>query len=350
MDKFTRVGFHPLAEAQGLSPSRYVFGSNPQIDQEFLMTKIRAVVVDPSVTGRLVLRDVDAPKPDPNEALVRVSAISLNRGEVRRSTAADAGWRPGWDLAGTIETPSADGSSPPQGTRVVGLLRSGAWAEVVSVPTHSLAEIPSSVSFAQAATLPVAGLTAYHALLKGGSVLGRSVLITAASGGVGNFAIQLARLSGARTIAHIRRAEHEALVKEAGAQIVVVGEDLSAASEYGPYHLILESVGGKILGDALGLLAQDGVVVSFGTSGGSEVTFNASRFYGTGGASLYGFILFHELQTESASVGLKRLLDLVDLGQLSPHIELEASWTEIADIAQQLLDRRYPGKAVLHVD
>ncbi len=333
MDKFTRVGFHPLAEAQGLSPSRYVFGSNPQIDQEFLMTKIRAVVVDPSVTGRLVLRDVDAPKPDPNEALVRVSAISLNRGEVRRSTAADAGWRPGWDLAGTIETPSADGSSPPQGTRVVGLLRSGAWAEVVSVPT-----------------LPVAGLTAYHALLKGGSVLGRSVLITAASGGVGNFAIQLARLSGARTIAHIRRAEHEALVKEAGAQIVVVGEDLSAASEYGPYHLILESVGGKILGDALGLLAQDGVVVSFGTSGGSEVTFNASRFYGTGGASLYGFILFHELQTESASVGLKRLLDLVDLGQLSPHIELEASWTEIADIAQQLLDRRYPGKAVLHVD
>ncbi|WP_208345430.1 zinc-binding dehydrogenase [Aetokthonos hydrillicola] len=297
------------------------------------MTKIRAVVVDPSVTGRLVLRDVDAPKPDPNEALVRVSAISLNRGEVRRSTAADAGWRPGWDLAGTIETPSADGSSPPQGTRVVGLLRSGAWAEVVSVPT-----------------LPVAGLTAYHALLKGGSVLGRSVLITAASGGVGNFAIQLARLSGARTIAHIRRAEHEALVKEAGAQIVVVGEDLSAASEYGPYHLILESVGGKILGDALGLLAQDGVVVSFGTSGGSEVTFNASRFYGTGGASLYGFILFHELQTESASVGLKRLLDLVDLGQLSPHIELEASWTEIADIAQQLLDRRYPGKAVLHVD
>ncbi|MFH7029473.1 MAG: zinc-binding dehydrogenase [Heteroscytonema crispum UTEX LB 1556] len=313
------------------------------------MSKIRAVVVDPNVPGRLALRDVDAPIPAPKEALVRVSAISLNRGEVRRSTTADAGWRPGWDLAGTIETPAADGSSPPQGAAVVGLLRSGAWAELVSVPTNALAVLPSSVSFAQAATLPVAGLTAYHALLRGGSLLGRPVLITGASGGVGNFAIQLAKLSGARIIAHIRQAEYESLVKEAGANLVIIGEDLSPASEYSPYHLILESVGGKTLGTALGLLAEDGVAVTFGTSGGSEVTFDASRFYATAGASLYGFILFHELQRESASLGLKRLLSLVEAERLRPHIDVEASWTQVADIAQRLLDRRYPGKAVLHL-
>ncbi|RCJ32916.1 alcohol dehydrogenase [Nostoc minutum NIES-26] len=313
------------------------------------MSKIRAVVVDPNVSGRLVLRDVDAPTPAANETVIRVAAISLNRGEVRRATTAEAGWRPGWDLAGVVETPAADGSGPVAGTRVVGLLRSGAWAELVSVPTHSLAELPQSVSFAQAATLPVAALTAYHALLQGGSVLGRPVLITGASGGVGHFAIQLARLSGAQITAHIRRPEYETFVKDAGADSVVIGEDLSSAREYGPYHLIVESVGGNTLGTALDLLAEDGTVVLFGVSGGAEVTFNAQRFFATGGASLYGLILFHELRRESAAIGLQRLLNLVETGQLHPVIDLEASWTEIADVAQQLLDRKFTGKAVLHI-
>ncbi len=313
------------------------------------MSKIHAVIVDPNVQGRLALSEVAAPTPAPDEALVRVAAISLNRGEVKLSTTAEAGWQPGWDLAGIVETPAVDGSGPSQGARVVGLRRGGAWAELVSVSTNALAEVPPSVSFAQAATLPVAGLTAYHAVLKGGSLLGRPVLITGASGGVGYFAIQLARLSGAQVVAHIRQADYENLVKEAGAQSVVIGEELLPASEYGPYHLIVESVGGKTLGVALGLLAQDGKTVLYGVSGGAEVTFNASQFFGTGGVSLYGLRLFDELRFESAAVGLKRLLGLVEAGQLRPHIDLEASWTQIADVAQQLLDRRFPGKAVLHI-
>lgn len=313
------------------------------------MSKIRAVIVDPNVPGRLALSEVIAPKPAPDESLVRVAAISLNRGEIKRSTTAEAGWQPGWDLAGVVEIPAADGSGPPEGARVVGLRRGGAWAELVSVPTKALAVVPPSVSFAQAATLPVAGLTAYHAVLKGGSLLGRTVLVTGASGGVGYFAIQLAQLSGAQVVAHIRQAGYETLVREAGAQSVVIGEDLSPASDYGPYDLIVESVGGKTLGVALGLLAQDGKTVLYGVSGGSEVTFNAAQFFGTGSVSLYGLRLFDELRFESASVGLKRLLSLVEAGELHPHIDLEASWTEIADVAQQLLDRRFPGKAVLHV-
>jgi NADPH2:quinone reductase len=124
------------------------------------MNKMRAVVVDPNVTGRLTISEVDAPVPTPSQALIKVAAISLNRGEVRRSTTAEAGWQPGWDLAGTVEVAAADGSSPLSGTRVVGFVKEGAWAELVAVPTNSLAELPSSVSFAQAATLPVAGLTA----------------------------------------------------------------------------------------------------------------------------------------------------------------------------------------------
>src|SRR5213592_3288639 len=125
-----------------------------------------AVVVDPEAPGRLAIRPVPDPAPDRGEALVRVHAISLNRGEVRRSTMAPAGWRPGWDLAGVVETAAPDGSGQRVGARVVGLMLEGAWAERVAVPTHSLAELPDKVTFSQAATFPVAGLTALHALSK----------------------------------------------------------------------------------------------------------------------------------------------------------------------------------------
>ena len=233
---------------------------------------------------------------------------------------------------------------------MVGFVRSGAWGELVAVPTNAIAPLPDAVSFAQAATLPVAGLTAYHALKQGGLLLGKSVLITGASGGVGNFAIQLARLSGAEVTAHSRHPDQEALVTKAGAQAVVIGEDLPLDSEQAPYDLIVESVGGKTLSAALGSIAPDGTVVLFGTSGGNEVTFNAQRFYGTSsGASLYALILFHELKRESATVGLNRLLKLVANGQLKPHISVEAPWTQVADLAQQLLERRFLGKAVLHL-
>jgi NADPH:quinone reductase-like Zn-dependent oxidoreductase len=99
------------------------------------MSANRAVVVDPEAPGRLVIKPVPEPIPDRGEAIVAVRALSLNRGEVRRSTMAPAGWRPGWDLAGVIDRAAADGSGPRAGARVVGFLPEGAWASLVAVPT-----------------------------------------------------------------------------------------------------------------------------------------------------------------------------------------------------------------------
>ena len=90
------------------------------------MSNIKAVVVDPGAPNRLALADVEEPSPTPSEALVRVAAVSLNRGEVRRAESSEPGFRPGWDLAGTVERAAADGSGPPEGSRVVGFLPSGA--------------------------------------------------------------------------------------------------------------------------------------------------------------------------------------------------------------------------------
>ena len=134
------------------------------------MATNQAVVVDQKVPGKLIIRDIAMPQPLPSEALVRVSAISLNRGETRRSIQAEDGWRPGWDLAGVVEQAAADGSGPHTGGRVVGFLPDGAWAQYVAVPSHALASLPDAVTFAQAATLPVAGLTALYALAKRGAV------------------------------------------------------------------------------------------------------------------------------------------------------------------------------------
>jgi NADPH2:quinone reductase len=311
------------------------------------MSDTRAVVVDPEAPGRLVLRPVAEPVPDRGEAVVRVRAISLNRGEVRRSGLAAAGWRPGWDLAGEVARAAADGSGPALGARVVGLLPEGAWAERVAVPTHALAVLPEAVTFAQAATFPVAGLTALHALERGGPLLGRRVLVTGATGGVGDFAVQLARLGGAHVTASARRAEQAPALRALGAHDVIVGDEIPLTPKY---DLIVDSVGGRTLGTALAALARGGVCVTLGVSASAEVTFDARAFFATGRTRLYGFYLFSELGTEPASVGLRQLAQLVAAGRLTPHVSLERPWTEIAAVAQDLMARRFPGKAVLTLD
>ncbi|MBV8356551.1 MAG: zinc-binding dehydrogenase [Deltaproteobacteria bacterium] len=315
------------------------------------MEQARAVVVDPQTAGRLLIRPMPVPAPLPSQALVRVKAISLNLGEVRRAlTMAETGSRPGWDLAGVVEQAATDRSGPSAGARVVGFVAGGAWAEAVAVPTNALAQLPDNVSFTQAATLPVTGLTALYALEQNGAVLGRRVLVTGASGGVGHIAVELARQAGAFVVAAVRRAEREKHARVAGAHEVVIGEEPSAAHRFGPYDLIIESVGGTSLAVALKIIAPGGMCVLLGVSSASETTFDAATFMRTGGATLYGFILFHELPHRPAAEGLARLVRMVADGRLHPQIELEAPYEQIAQVANKLYNRGIAGKAVLRLD
>ncbi len=313
--------------------------------------QVRAVVVDLSLPERLAIREVGLRDPDRDEVGVRVTAVSLNRGETRRALqSAEAGWRPGWDFAGVVETGAADGSGPAPGTRVVGILPSGAWAERVNCRSHAVAALPDAVGDAAAASLPVAGLTALHALRQGGLLLGRKVLVDGASGGVGHLACQLAAAAGAFVWGHVRRDEHRAAVAEWCGERVVVGRELAAAKPYGPFWLILDSVGGRALGAALGMLQPNGICVTFGVSESGTASIESRDFFATGGTRLYGLTLFHELMSvERAGLGLRLLAELIEARKLRPQIAVEAPWTEIGQVARRLIDRDFTGKAVLHI-
>src|SRR4051812_29777160 len=130
------------------------------------METIKGIVVDQSAPGNIRIAELPAPTPMPHEALIRVAATSLNRGEIRNAGSGQSGRRIGWDFAGTVQQAAANGQGPPVGARVVGMLGSGAWAERIAAPTDAIAVLPDAMSFAQAATLPVAGLTALYGLEK----------------------------------------------------------------------------------------------------------------------------------------------------------------------------------------
>jgi NADPH2:quinone reductase len=294
------------------------------------------------------LTEAPDPQPLPNEALVAVQAISLNRGEVRALTTKPPGSLTGWDIAGVVECAAPDGSGPPEGARIVALVTTG-WAQRAAVPTNAMAVLPDEVGVAQAATLPVAGITALLALDIAGNVIGRRVLVTGASGGVGRFAVQLAHLGGAHVTAVSASPERARGLTDLGADEVI-----HELTPEGPeFDVIAEGVGGRSLGAAIQRVAPDGTVVSFANSDPSTTTEYPTRtlFGRAPGAKIYGLMVFPELAKRRGATGmLERLLALLAAGRLDPQIDLEADWRDAADAIHALVERRIAGKAVLHVD
>lgn len=305
-----------------------------------------ALVNTPQGQEPAQLQEVEEPTAAENEAIVEVHAFSLNRGELRLLASRPEGWRPGQDISGVVGKAAPNGSGAQEGERVVGLVDQGGWAQRVVVPTERLAVLPEGVSFTEAASLPVAGLTALRALRVGGPLLGRRVLVTGASGGVGHFAIQLASRAGARVAGVVGNHDHaQGLAKLGVEEIASDIEDLG-----GPFDLILESVGGRSLEVALRLVGPDGTVVMFGNSSGepSEIAFGS--VLASPRAKLYTFFVYASADKETFGEDLALLVSLVASGKLRPQVGFEAGWQELGRAVEALRGRRVEGKAVLRVE
>ena len=290
---------------------------------------------------RLRLTDIDEPSCNANEALVAVHATSLNRGELRLLSIRPDGWIPGQDIVGLVERAAADGSGPAVGTRVAALVDQAGWAERVAVPTERLAALPDGVSFASAATLPVAGTTALRTLRHGGDLAGQRVLITGASGAAGRYQIHIARGQGASVTA-IASARHQDDLLDLGAE--QVAESIALAN--GLFSLITESVGGKSLADAIERVAPGGTIVMFGSSSGELTPVGFRQFVpGHEGARLQTFAYY----TSGSGIGddIAALLALVAAGRLETRVAMTVRWTNIAHAVDALRQRSFSGKAVL---
>lgn len=306
-----------------------------------------AVVTKPGEAEGFVLRKIPVPDAAPNQALVKVAAFSLNQGETRTALAATDSYTPGWDFAGVVERAAADGSTPEKGTRVFGYVARGSWAEYLVAPAGLMAEIPEGVSYAQAAALPIAGITAMGCLDASGEIVDRRILITGASGGVGRFACQVAWLAGAKIFAVSRRPALLGQLQLDGVKAEDIFTNMAEARLAGSYDVVWDSVGGESLAMALTMLSPNGICVNYGNSSRQPTTFDV-RSSGWPFHGVRCIWLGREPIGNSTRI-LNGLIEMVKQDKLRTPIDTILPWTRVGHATQMLLQQQVHGKIVLEV-
>lgn len=288
--------------------------------------------------------DVADPEPAPDEALIEVAAYSVNRGETFLLERPKSGWRPGKDIAGTVMRAALDGSGPGEGTRVVAHPPSAGWAERVAVKTTQIAELPDDLDATVAAALPLAGLTALRLLRTAGPLADRRVLMTGASGGVGHYFTELAAAAGAELTVVTATAERGERLRQLGARHVV--QEIAAA--HGPFDLVLESVGGAMLQQALVTLRKRGTLIWFGQASREAPVIDFFRFWEGPASGIIRHFDYTDCDTSDGQ-DLQTLVALVAAGHLHPEIGVTADWRETDQVLSALRGRGIRGNAVLTV-
>ena len=294
---------------------------------------MRAIVQDTYGSAE-VLHIAQAPKPSygDKEVLVRVRAAGLDRGTWHLMTGKPYLQRPftglrgprkpvsGRDLAGTVEAVGAAVTRFAPGDEVFGIAP-GSFAEYAVAKENKLVRKPRNLTFEQAAVVPVSALTALRAVTDVGRVeAGQHVLILGASGGVGSYAVQLAKAYGAEVTAVCSAAKHD-LVRALGADHVLdyAVDDFAAGTQR--YDLIIDIAGNPTLSRLRSALTSRGTVALVGGEGGGSFSGGMGR--GLRGVLMSPFVrhrLVMVMPTERGS-DIERLAELITAGKIIPSVD-----------------------------
>ena len=304
--------------------------------------------------------DVPIPKVKPGFVLVKVKAAGVNFADIMKRygtylAPTPLPCIPGAEVAGIVEEISPEVKHVKEGDRVVALTDEGGYAEYVLLHESQLIKIPEAVEFEEAAAILLQGLTAYHTLKTSGQLTkGETVLVHAAAGGVGIFAVQLAKLFGAgKVIATASTTEKLELAKRVGADEGVNYTDYNW-SEQVMHHtngkgvdVVLEMVGGDIFNKSIKLLGNFGRLVIYGRAGGESTNIDPSVLMQRN-TSVIGFWLVRIMQRPDLyRESIDELLGYIDQGKLIVNIG-EIFKLEDANFAHKKMEaRQTTGKIIL---
>ncbi len=295
----------------------------------------------PAVDAPFELRDVDDPVPQDGEALVRVRGAGINFLDVliRRGRYPQMPEFPtvlGNELSGELE----------DGTRVMALVSSGAYAELAAVPRASLVPLPDGASFAEGAGFLLTFLTAYVPLTRQVRFEEeRTVLVHAAAGGVGTAAIQVARVLNATVVAAVGSPEKLELCRKLGAEQAYVYDEIPGDLRV---DVVVDPVGGELFEAALGRLRPLGQLVAIGYAGGLWPELQPAQLVGrnVGVQGVYiGRLLRHAPDVIAAAT--RELLELWSGGRIRPYVGAELPLAEVEQAHELVESRRSVGKVVL---
>jgi NADPH:quinone reductase len=306
---------------------------------------MRALVADPSASPAVSLADVPEPSPGPGQLLVRMEAASINRGEIRSAARQPAGTVLGWDIVGSVVTVGEGVSGFEVGQRVLAVSPDGGtFAEVAAVPAVWTTPLPSATDPVLASTLPVAGITAMNILRIGRVHAGDRVLITGAAGGVGLLTVQIALDAKATVTGQASSEQRAAVVRGLGADALIHPGDGSPVE--GEFDLVLDAIGGPMLGPLLRTIPIGGRMVVYGNSADAESTFRVEDFYPKA-ITIYGFRVFQSVPPEQGVKDLATLAEQVAESRIKVTVQATAPLTDALPLIRDLYDRKVTGKVVI---
>lgn len=312
--------------------------------------------------GPEVLRliDTEVPSLGEQDVLVEIKAVGVNYADIARRQGeyvvpTPLPFIPGSEVAGVVAGVGENVQGIEKGMRVVALIEAGGYAEYAVVHAKALIPIPDGMSFAEAAALPVQGQSAYHILKTMGQLQeGETVLVHAASGGVGLLAVQLAKIFGAgKVLATASTPEKLQLAEKMGADKLINYSEATWDQEVQQYtngtgvDVALEMVGGSIFHQTRKCLADFGRLVIYGVASGEQAKFHPASLMARNQAVVGFFLPQIMKRPDLFRNSFKEILTYVQQGKLKLTIGGTYPLAEAAHVHQLFHERKTTGKIVL---